>query len=165
MLTGVGLPTRAELAWQLASASTTQYFEIERSVDRSHFETQGSVLASDAKQYAFTDHSVSPGEHYWYRIRQVDWDGNSVLSEAIDITIPATGESIGFAPNPATEGITIWANEAIGEIQILNALGQVVLTATGGEAQEMTVALRHLPAGFYWIHTGMGRKPMRLMIE
>ncbi len=164
-LTGTALPLRAELAWQGATASAVHHFEIERSVDGSRFEPKGDVRAADRMDYVFTDHGVSPGVHYWYRLKQVDWDGNSSHSETIELTIPDSGATMGFSPNPATESITIWATEAIGTLQILNAMGQVVKTVAGGEAQLLTVGLHDLPAGLYWIQPSIGHDAMRLMVE
>ncbi len=75
---------RVELNWTTASETDNEYFYIMRSIDGFNFVNVGRVegggTVSEPRQYVTTDPRPSLGLNY-YRLKQVDFDGNEVLSE------------------------------------------------------------------------------------
>lgn len=80
------------LSWQTAAEQNSKRFDVERSTDGVRFVKIGSVQAAgnsnQLKKYGFTDPYPEQGINY-YRLRLVDHDGKSTLSETkkLDFTI------------------------------------------------------------------------------
>ncbi|HET6226266.1 MAG TPA: T9SS type A sorting domain-containing protein, partial [Bacteroidia bacterium] len=96
------------LDWATASETNNDYFLIERSGDGSVFETiaqlDGAGNSIQKLNYVTTDASPLTGISY-YRIRQVDFDGNYTLSPIRNINYSAIGAAlnpVAFSvyPNP-----------------------------------------------------------------
>ncbi len=75
--------SNVDLYWATASESNNDYFAVERSVDGINYEKIGSVAGmgttSSANSYTYRDESPKTGLNY-YRIRQVDFNGQSEYS-------------------------------------------------------------------------------------
>lgn len=96
---------QVQLDWATASELNNSHFEIERSSDGVLFDQIGSVdgngTTNELKKYAFTDRRPSIGTSY-YRLRQVDYNGNFEYSSIIPISNEGVGFNVVVAPNPAT---------------------------------------------------------------
>lgn len=77
-----------ELSWSTASEKNNDHFEIEKSEDGTFFTSIGVVPGNGNKtclsEYGFSDRNIKPGLAY-YRLKQVDYDGNFKFSEKIAI--------------------------------------------------------------------------------
>lgn len=75
--------SNVDLYWATASESNNDYFAVERSVDGINYEQIGTVAGmgttSSANSYNYRDESPKTGLNY-YRIRQVDFNGESEYS-------------------------------------------------------------------------------------
>jgi len=95
-------PNRVELNWQTASEHNNDFFEVQRSFDGKQFDVLGVVNGSgDSKElidYDYTDYMPLAGDSY-YRLRQVDFDGNYEYSEVVKIRREQFSDLIAV-PNP-----------------------------------------------------------------
>ena len=92
------------LDWVTASESNNDRFVVERQGDqgfRAIGEVAGTGNASSPVAYRFFDVQPLPGRNL-YRLRQVDFDGQSSYSATVEVLFPADGISTLY-PNPATE--------------------------------------------------------------
>lgn len=121
------------LKWITGSEINNKGFEIRRSTRPPAFETIGWVdghgTTNSNKEYKFEDREVVPNTTYYYRLRQIDFDGRSEDSEIIAAKI--TGESffMTVVPNPYSGKTNIafsLESDAEVTIEVLNTMGQRV---------------------------------------
>jgi hypothetical protein len=145
-----------QLSWATASEINNSHFEIERSRDGRNWskigEVKGAGTASNTSNYRFIDTETFNGVTY-YRLNQVDYDGNSALSNVS--TIKKEGGVItNLYPNPAIQGeaITLLASDASSGktiIEIMNIAGQVVFTQSNDGISKITIPTNQLTKGTY----------------
>ena len=105
----------ALLSWSTTKEWENSHFEIERGVNSvTEWETIGEVEGSGysdvVQSYQFTDEALPPtGEYIYYRIKQVDFDGDFSYSATRSIKIDAIqGENQWLLyPNPSSNGSEI----------------------------------------------------------
>jgi hypothetical protein len=85
------------LHWQTASELNNDHFEIERSVQGNAFEkigtTPGAGTSTQIHSYGFTDANPEEGWNY-YRIRQVDVNGHTTVSNTLALNFHSTKEFV-----------------------------------------------------------------------
>ncbi|MEQ8582488.1 MAG: T9SS type A sorting domain-containing protein [Marinoscillum sp.] len=124
------------LSWSTASEVNNDYFEVERSQDGHDFEmvarVSGNGNSKSLIKYEYSDEQVSANVYY-YRLLQVDFDGEFEYFPAIAIAAsPTPGERFSVFPNPITTGdLTIVCPDipysGVPEAYIYDANGSVVL--------------------------------------
>lgn len=147
---GQATPAGVTLRWQTASEHNSAYFVVERSsTGQGDFQPLGQVAAAgssaQARRYAFTD--PAPSARNYYRLRQVDRDGQLAFSPVI--AVQEVGLNLQAYPSPASDALTVTG--AVGALLVvLNQQGQPVqqLTLTTCAQQ---LSLGSLPEGLYWI--------------
>ena len=102
---------QVSLYWRTATESDNAGFEVERSTDGEtfrpiHFET-GAGTTPESQQYRFTDRDVTEGNQYYYRLKQVDYDGSFAYSNIESARLEGTGLQVSVAPNPMKERVTV----------------------------------------------------------
>ncbi|HYG38772.1 MAG TPA: T9SS type A sorting domain-containing protein [Cytophagales bacterium] len=100
-----------KLNWTTASETNNDHFEVERSTDGIEFTSIGNVAGSgnsdSRKDYEFTDSKIHNNKYY-YRIKQVDFNGKFAFSNIISVEaqglVVKTEEalSVEIYPNPTT---------------------------------------------------------------
>lgn len=99
------------LDWSTEIESNNNYFVVERSQDGETFDAltrlTGAGNSSTPTSYQYID-GTFPGGNAIYRIRQVDFDGNSSLSPVVEISLETA--NVNIFPNPATDQLLIEAN-------------------------------------------------------
>jgi hypothetical protein len=122
------------LSWVTASEINNKRFEIERSKDAINFEIIGSVDGKENSdtnnEYNFNDNSLSNG-HYYYRLKQYDFDETFTYSNIISAEINLTEEIVNIFPNPTNNYIYIEALGEIDEVTITNFMGQKMSVRLG----------------------------------
>jgi len=97
-----------ELSWATATELHNSGFEIQRSVDVEHWDSIGFVTGMGSSNiphgYFFTDNSPKPANYY--RLRQMDWDGNLSYSH-IKCVLLEQNIPVKIYPNPASSLIKI----------------------------------------------------------
>lgn len=116
----------SKLVWETASEDGNSHFEVERSIGGiGNFEKiailNGSGWTNSISKYTFEDAELNKLEGYvYYRIKQVDFDGNQMISDVV--SIKASGEETveepiqwTAYPNP-TDGSSLNIKLASGKI-------------------------------------------------
>lgn len=122
------------LNWTTSQEINTKEFVVERSLDGARYETLATVAAKGASavpvSYATVDARPSQGLNY-YRLRTVDADGKTSLSNVVKINF-AKGFTVSLSPNPATDYVlvTLAGTQKPVVMQLVNAAGKLIKTAT-----------------------------------
>ena len=112
---GYGYPRFNNLKWSTASEYNSDYFSIERSEDGEFWKTVGTKGASTNStqiiNYYYNDSYINKGLIY-YRLKQVDFDGNYKMYGPIAISYIQSGKKVikyinmlGQEVNPTVKGI------------------------------------------------------------
>lgn len=124
-----------QLEWSTATEIENRGFFIERSSGNAYnFQNlawlEGAGNSSLQQTYRYSDRDIRPGETYYYRLRQTDFNGNINFSVIRSVTTGHAGGEILLQPNPAQDKIRIqWpkdVEEETARIIIVNAYGGVV---------------------------------------
>lgn len=153
---------KVNLKWETASEINVSHFELERSTDGVNFSKTALVFsygAADTKaSYTYSDNVTSfQVPVVYYRLRSVDIDGKSELSETRIIRLGKTDAnsiSILTFPNPVMNELRItvpnnWQNKPA-VFEMFNANGQVSSRkSASGCNQTETINTSNLAPGFY----------------
>jgi hypothetical protein len=150
-----------QLTWATAIEIDNDGFIVERSVDAQTWSNIGWVEGHDnattQHDYSFNDYNVEPNVRYYYRLKQLDNDGDyeytTIVSEMI--STQSTFAVKDFIPNPTmnnTSLIVSSSEEQVIEVKFYDIIGQVVSSSEhslhkGGN--QITFSLEHLSAGTY----------------
>ena len=157
---------RVDLKWVTASEKNNAYFGIERSTDGLAFgeigRKAGAGTSFDNNTYTFSDLTPVAGLNY-YRLRQVDLDGQFTYSPVRAVQIVQAGRLLLF-PSPAVDMLHIRLPELLDQAadwQILDQSGRIVGTGKlDGDILEIEVPISHLPEGHYRFLLFVGRTPL-----
>ena len=150
-----------DLKWETASEINCAYFEIEHSKNGQQFEVIGQIdgagTTSEIQSYAFSHENPIDGDNY-YRLRQVDFDGEYEYSPVRSITMTNTKpQKVTIYPNPSTGLLYIEGEKSeIVDVNLFNILGQNVtyLTETDNlNDRKITLSLTNLRCGIYYVKT------------
>lgn len=107
-----------ELKWSTATEINNDHYEIQRSADGINFSTITNVVATNKKQYAYTDiHPLSSTS--FYRIKQVDKDGKYSYSSIVKISFDDNGITWQLYPNPAKSTTAIYVQKEFTKAQVV----------------------------------------------
>ena len=169
------------LDWATATETDNEQFVVERSADGVNFsgilDQPGAGNSSTVQYYQDVDENPLIGVSY-YRLRQIDFDGTSTVSQVRTIVYePQISEpSVNVYPNPvAGQEITIdlagFASDETITMQLWDVTGRAlgnpgVITEHGGTARTELSISNDLPAGIYMvvIEQGSVRLTERLMV-
>ena len=146
----------AILSWASYSESQNWGFEIERSTDNQHFEKIGWVQGKNQTNsfYKWKDLAIEPNILYYYRLKQIDFDGKYTYSETKTCLLTGNERLLILSPNPNTGNFSLVMDKP-SFLQIFDLQGQLLYE----EKQEKTrfeLSLPHLPAGMYLVKTANG---------
>jgi hypothetical protein len=137
-----------KLDWATATETNNSGFEVQRKSENSAWEkigfVEGAGTTTERKQYTYTDKLSASSGKYFYRLRQIDFDGTSNFSAVVsaDISAPVEFKLNQNYPNPfnpsTTVSFTIPKASNV-KLSIYNQIGQQV-----GE-----LVNRNLEAGSY----------------
>ncbi|GAA4494734.1 hypothetical protein GCM10023172_05380 [Hymenobacter ginsengisoli] len=134
------------VGWATASEENCAQFEIERSVDGRQFQRVGTVACAGsqglAHSYTFRDDAAAGA--YYYRLRQVDADGQTQYSTVAYVSQSAdTALGLSAFPNPTTGTVTLLGLPASAAVtlSLTSALGQPLLATSVGSLPAATAAL------------------------
>lgn len=158
-----------ELNWQTEMESNNQGFNIEHSEDGESWARLGFVAGAgttdNPQAYSYSHLNPVVGTNY-YRLQQIDFDGDTEYSEVAEVFLTNDKEDIRIYPNPSHSSITIMG---LPENETSNA----VLTDITGklirqfQLSDNQVDISSLPTGVYLlsITTGNKRITKRLVKE
>ena len=149
------------LSWKTMSESNNIGFQIERSADEGEYEKiafiDGAGSTQAARQFEFIDEEVEVGR-YQYRLKQIDLNGASTYSEAIEVEVTPPREfelSQNFPNpfNPKTDIVFRLKEDVRVAIKVYNVLGQEVKILVDRRMEagthRLTFDARALPSGMY----------------
>ena len=123
------------LSWSTANEINNAGFEVERSEDGRDFEpiawVDGYGDSNQERNYLFKDENVRKGQVYYYRLKQVDYNGHFEYFNVLNAALPSDNTTVGeFFPNPVVVGastINFFAlTEGEWSIRVFSAAGQLV---------------------------------------
>jgi hypothetical protein len=149
-----------DVTWATASERNSAFFEVQRSEDAMNWERIGEVAASGNTQnttsYAFVDENPHSGLNF-YRLRQVDINGDEVYTDHVAVLFRRTGLPIEVYPNPAKESISAsFTADMAGVMQwrVMDMSGRIVeqgtFSAQNG-TNRMEVNLTRVESGSYML--------------
>ena len=122
-----------ELKWSTASEVNNDYFEVQRSTDGMNFLTldtvDGSGNSNSMINYSYDDIHPEYNSSSYYRLKQVDFDGNYSYSNIEIVTHSTDSNIIIVFPNPSTDYFSIFSplfTDNNFTIAIYNMAGQIV---------------------------------------
>ena len=109
---GTLVNSNAYLQWKTENETNTSVFIVERSLDGNNYYQVGTILAANRagiNNYSFTDPDiVSLGvSMVYYRLRQVDLDGNFAYSGIVALSIENKKLTFRLYPNPVSTQINL----------------------------------------------------------
>ncbi len=153
------------LNWETASEKNNDYLEVMRSLDGQTFVSLGKVKGSNKATgdvYSFLDnYDLLPNETYYYRLRQVDFDGKVEYHKIIAVrNVCSTLDlTVNIHPNPTLDVVNInltgYAEQDL-KVLIYDALGRVVdvnveSIGYGKNNYSLKLSLAGLPDGMYYL--------------
>jgi hypothetical protein len=148
---GQATPTGVSLTWETATEHNAAHFVVERAESAStEFRALGQVKSAgtsmQAKRYQFVD--ATPGGLRYYRLRQVDLDGQESFSQVVAVKTDPQSATLTAYPSPATDMVTV-VGPAGTTVHVFDHLGHQVQTAQISLAQMQQFDVRSLPNGVY----------------
>ena len=150
------------LAWETATEINNAGFGIERSADNKKFVevafVKGKGTTTEKTSYNYSDKSALSGKYY-YRLKQVDFDGTYQYSKSIEIDmgLPTSYSLEQNYPNPFNPSTTIrfaLPMSAKVNIKIYNTLGQEIANVLNSDfdagVHETTFNASNLSSGVYF---------------
>lgn len=108
--TAVCTANGVEVQWTTATETNNDYFIVERSQDAISWQTvttvQGAGNSNSSLNYQVLDAQPYGGTSF-YRLRQVDYNGQSETFNAVAVRCNEGQPSVSFYPNPFTSGLSI----------------------------------------------------------
>ncbi len=124
-----------KLVWNTESEIDNELFEVLRSYDGRNFdiigEVNGAGTSFEGQSYEFVDRSAAKratSSSVFYRLRQVDFDGQSTLSEAVSMKLQA-GAELMVNNVVAENGVTVYfeaPTNGLVTAQVADIAGKVI---------------------------------------
>ncbi len=158
---------QVRLTWQTTSETNNSGFEVQRKAGNESGWTKvgfvegqgGNSAAEDVQSYQFQDSGLPfAADKLEYRLRQVDTDGSSSLSDSVQIQRTVDEVQLrSIFPNPARTGATV--RFAVPQrqkvtLEMYDVLGRRVQVVASGEQEgrrEVQVDVSDLPSGMYFL--------------
>ncbi len=138
------------LNWNISDGINIDHFEIEHSYSGTNFERIGNIfntLEGSKKNYNFTDNDINPGTNY-YRVKQVDNDGNYTFSKTIVLNVE-NDNLVSISPNPAVNTLQIKYPSKTTLINIYDMVGRKVYLQNVNKQTTSTLPIANLAKGRY----------------
>lgn len=156
---GIKLNNGILLNWITESEKNNSHFVIERSNKDLIWNDieiiNGNNNSDKSIQYEYFDDNISIDKSYYYRLKQVDFDGEYEYSNIVFINaLDYSNNSLHIFPNPASNRITINCNlEGDNNIEFFNVNGQIVQSVTqiSQNGNQYTYDISNLIKGIYFI--------------
>lgn len=150
-----------QLTWATAIEINNKGFQVERSLDGQTWSTIGWVDGHDnstvQQNYSYNDMDVTGNVRYYYRLKQIDFDGAFEYTDLVSaiITQQSTFSVKDFVPNPTLNNTNLIVTSSVNQdidVAFYNLLGEVVSSSThslhkGGN--QINFGLSTLTAGTY----------------
>jgi len=140
------------LNWQTASEQNNQGFQIQRTSNQVNWDSigfiQGVGNSNLINHYNFKDIRPLDGVNY-YRLKQIDFNGNFKYSETIGVTFKNSISGIQLYPNPTDDIVQVLGTDKILFFEIFNSSGKKI---SEGLTTKNQISLSSLPDALYFIN-------------
>jgi len=147
---------KATLTWQTENEVSNDHFDVERSNDGRTFTKLGAVAASHSSVGNYTFVDASPLSNNYYRLKQVDINGDFKYSKVV--YLQAQVLQLQISPNPFVDHVNLSYNlENAGKVKVYvydmvgRLIKQVDLQGSKGYNSQSVSSLGSLPSGQYLI--------------
>lgn len=140
-----------KMNWTVASEKDCDYYFIEKSVDGTSWTNIGAVAGSGNSNrtinYSFTDRNAAENVTFYYRLTQVDYNGESTTYNPLSISGACLANDIAVFPNPTSERVTVQIPENA-ELNIFDNTLRLISShsLTQGESE---IQISHLAPALY----------------
>lgn len=147
---------QVELNWETSWEQNASHFDVQRSRDLSEFVTFQSLAAagdvSERTLYTATDAAPVPGVMY-YRLRQVDRDGQFVYSKVIPVHFDVNAPQLWVFGNPTSgRNIQVRLRHFLpSEIKLFSLNGQAIPLLWQSLGADDYIFQTIAPDGWYWL--------------
>ncbi len=149
------------LSWATGAELNASHFVIERSIDGLEYYKIEQITAKNnvsGFEYKFNDDKIAPDQSYFYRLRQVDFDGKSSLSDDVFIARKPSEEIDFTFNNPSFNHLDLQFNKEYkiedgAKLKVFSADGTLIRkqVLTGSRAK-----FNDLANGIYFINMTIG---------
>ena len=165
--------------WTVASEIENTGFEVQRKAEYEDFFSKIDFVDSKGASastvdYGYLDRNVRPGIRYEYRLRQIDQNGTSSLSETVSAIIAADAGLVAtIVPNPAGDRAQVLLDGQIEgpvRLNLINLVGQSVMSMDlekEAAMQPISLSLETVPAGHYFlrVQTSSASTTQKLIVQ
>jgi Tfp pilus assembly protein PilX len=155
------------LKWETENSINNDRFEIERSANGADFSGIGVVSdkggidnSAGGAAYGFTDPHPAEGNNF-YRIRQVDIDGNYSWSSVVQFTIGTVPSAIHLQSNPVTNEAILVNNEQllVRRMQVVDIAGRILIDQPLYSSNSiLKINVQRLRSGYYLLRVNIAGK-------
>lgn len=163
------------LQWSTSTEINSMHFELEKSWDGNSYKKIATIAAAGfsntVKKYSFAD-KEKLSEKNFYRLRSVDMDGSSKLSNIVLIKPPDIQQEMIVLSNPFKNNISIRfvkTPEAAGDLRLTDMAGRLIATqkiAIGEQQVQLILPAGKISRGLYQLHAEInGRKFVKQVLK
>ena len=161
-----------KLTWSTANEVGIRNYEVQvagtkEAVNANQFETIGSAIAKNISQaaYTFLDERKGKAGDYYYRIKQVDSNGNAVYSPVILIQFGLNDFEVKMYPNPVKDDLVVSLQSADNkktQLKVFDMAGQLIynqdwLALSGSSRQTIPFKKLGISKGVYTVAISDGK--------
>lgn len=151
------------ISWKTANESNVSHYEIEKRIGDGRTLVLSQKInplsnAVEIKTYSLSDEDTEESGVYYYRVRQVDFDGRFTYSKWVSLK-PEGADGCIIYPNPASDIIKVQFDllqESELGIELLDASLKVIRVITKNESSEegtriYSIDMEQMPTGIYHV--------------
>ncbi|MEM6376591.1 MAG: LamG-like jellyroll fold domain-containing protein [Bacteroidota bacterium] len=149
-----------ELDWETNSELNNDYFQVERSIDTKNWETIDQIAGAGTTEsisfYQTIDPKPMSGTSY-YRLKQVDFDGQFEYSEIKSITLENSDvKDISIFPIPASNLLYVQGIEEMTSFTVFNNVGMQLQVPYTLQGAQLKLDVSRLDTGIYFFTVSNG---------
>jgi len=145
-------PHSVRVEWTCEQEINMDRYEVERSTDGIQFETAGTLTATEAIQYSFSETISGVRPVYFYRLKMIDRDGRFTISSVVRVHNQAGNLSLAVFPNPATDMVSIYS--PVKQDAILSGITGQVIRSVSLVAGSTVIPVKTFAPGMYILRAG-----------
>ena len=156
----------AHLSWETATEFNNAGFEVEKSIDGSHFSSIGFVKGNGNSStqivYSFIDNNFT--KTAYYRLNQIDFDGKSTFSKVVSLQKEAKNKTLTVYPNQISTQSEVTIDfsvtvETTLNIEVIDIQGRILYKNQIEKGVErLKIPVSHWARGMYFVRSTNGIK-------
>lgn len=149
--------------WKTASELNSDYFVVQGSSDGQSWTDLRKIKAAGNSSHEISYETLIEVDFKYFRLVQVDLDGGTKNTPAIQVTCTSDDVEMVLYPNPTKGQFLIVSEEPVKQVSIMDVSGKLIKTVTS----QSLIDLSDLPGGIYLIRVSTEGKSqtLRLILE